>query len=104
MTRTQYLAVPNAFDTPLPATSLGGSINEVGELHVSWGADPDTTLFRAYRKPSSYPGSSDQSFETTGTTAVFTGPFTEAQDVWVESVNEQGNAFTGLVTIEPSVI
>jgi hypothetical protein len=100
MTRSQYLAVPNAFDTPAPAYGLSGSFNEAGELTVSWDADLNSTLFRALRRPSSSTGSSDEQIETTGTTATFSGPFTSNQDVWIESINEQGNGFTGLVTIE----
>lgn len=99
MTRLEYLSVPNAFDTPAPASGLSGSFNEAGELSVSWDADPNSTVFRALRRPSTSSGSSDESVTTTGTSATFSGPFTSNQDVWVESVNEQGNAFTGLVTI-----
>ncbi len=100
MTRSEYLSVPNAFDTPLPATSLSGSINEAGELSLSWASDPDATLFRAMRRPASSTGSCDEQIETTGTSAVFTGPFTEAQDVWIESINEAGNALSEHVVIE----
>lgn len=100
MTRTEYLAVPNAFDTPAPASGLTGSFNEAGELNVSWDSDPNSTYFRAMRRPSTSTGSSDEQIETTGTSATFSGPFTASQDVWIESVNEQGNGYTGPVTIE----
>ena len=58
----------------------------------------DVTGIRVYRKPLRSSGSSDEEkLVTAGTEATFEGPFTEAQAVWVEAVNEGGNAYSATV-------
>ena len=84
-------------DPPLTPV-CAGSINDAGVLTVRWDALDDVTGIRVYRKPLWSSGSSDEEkLVTAGTEATFDGPFTEAQAVWVEAINEGGNAYSATV-------